>query len=908
MASPAPTRPTFEHHQDGFGVSHVRPRISWKFLTSDGTTRDWVQTGYELEVQRPGSEKAETYNIEGSQSVLVPWPSAPLQSRQSVTVRVRSFGKASGSEAESGVTSWSEPSIVETALLKKADWTASFITAAERVEQNGTLQPVRFWKNFQARAQGAETLQARLYITALGVFEVQINGQLVSNECLAPGWTSYKHRLTYRTIDVGHFLKPGSQNTICIHVGEGWYAGRLGFKGGKKFWYGDQLAALAQLEMNTVDGLHTLGTDDSWTYSTSAIQSSGIYDGEVYAHSQEAENLALAPSLVKATKILPWPEARLVTSDSPAVRVIESRNPEKVFQSPSGKTLIDFGQNLVGKLLVKDIHLPEGAHLIFRHAEVLEHGELGTRPLRFAKATDTIVGSGREIKEWSPTFTFHGFRYVEVEFPRSFVMPEISALVIHSDMKRRGHFSCSNKNVNRLHENVIWSTKGNFLSIPTDCPQRDERLGWTGDIQVFSPTASFLYDTLGFLTSWLEDVADEQLEEGRQGIPPLVVPDVIPPNWPQIPQAVWDDVTVLTPHDLYQASGDSKVLDKQFESMRAWVDRGIDRGPDGLWNFDRWQLGDWLDPGAPPEDPGNGRTDGVLVADAYLVHVTSVLAKICSILGKHELSSKYQRDAKELKERFQHKYITPAGNLMANTQTAISLAVCFDLYAQAEQVGLASAQLDKLVRMARFRIATGFAGTPLITKALTDTGRPQLAYRMLLEKTCPSWLYPVTMGATTIWERWNSMLPNGDINPGQMTSFNHYALGAVANWLHSTVGGISPLEPSWKVFLVRPIPGGNLTSADVNFDGPYGQITCTWTWKPNGSSNFELKLTVPPNSSAQVTLPSEWQALQRGNAAEVKRTVGSGDHTFTDTFDAGEWPPLPIVASNQSMPDADIAT
>ncbi|KAL1594380.1 hypothetical protein SLS60_010140 [Paraconiothyrium brasiliense] len=637
-----------------------------------------------------------------------------------------------------------------------------------------------------------------------------------------------------------------------------------------------------------------------------------IYDGETYDAREEQDNWSLPETFWESgntfgTKSLQRPAAKLFATNAAPVRITETVACREIFKSKSGKTILDFGQNLVGRLFVSHLQLDEGHEVVFRHAEVMEDDELGVRPLRTAKATDIIVGSGTLIVNWSPKFTFHGFRYAQVDgWPGELSAADIQAQVIHTDMKRRGFFSCSNASVNQLHRNVVWSTRGNFVSLPTDCPQRDERLGWTGDIQAFTPTATFLYDTMGMLESWLQDLAAEQLEDGKGAIPPLVVPEAYMPHWPHMAQAVWDDVIILTPAALYQYSADKLLLERQFESMQAWLDIGIDRAPDGLWNPDQWQLSDWLDPVAPPDDPGNARTDGVLVANEFLIRVTRIFAQLCAALGKSELAIKYTEDAARLKALFQRRYISTEGNLMGSTQTGIGLAVEYDLYgADDRQRETAAAALEKLVRTARFHVATGFAGTPIITHALTTIGKPQLAYRMLLEQTCPSWLYAVFMGATTIWERWDSMLPNRRINPGQMTSFNHYAYGSVADWLHGTVGGISPHEPGWRVIRVRPVPGGNLTSAQVSFNGPYGLVSCDWTWRDN---LFEMKLNVPPNCSAVVTLPSEIKrSYSLAEDKEAQRLVYSGVHSFRCEFNAGEWPPKPFIGSFLSMPEDHIA-
>jgi alpha-L-rhamnosidase len=348
-------------------------------------------------------------------------------------------------------------------------------------------------------------------------------------------------------------------------------------------------------------------------------------------------------------------------------------------------------------------------------------------------------------------------------------------------------------------------------------------------------------------------------------------------------------------------------LERQFDSMRSWLDEGVDRAPDGLWHPDKWQLADWLDPSAPPEDPGNGRTDSILVANAYLVHTTQVFSRLCRALGKDDLADRYNEESQRLKALFQQRYITQDGNLMSTSQTGIGLAVQFGLYPDnAAQRQTAGKALERLVRIARFNISTGFAGTPVICHALTRVGKPQLAYRMLLETRCPSWLYPIVAhDATTIWERWDSMLPDGRVNPGSMTSFNHYALGAIADWLHGTVGGISPLEPGWRVIRVRPVPGGNLRFASVAFDGPYGRVACGWTWDA-ATHAFKMTLVVPPSCSAIVTLPCEIRGdFSEGN--EPERTVGSGEHSFECLYDAGEWPPKPKIGGYQRMPPDTIA-
>ncbi|EXJ91196.1 hypothetical protein A1O1_04305 [Capronia coronata CBS 617.96] len=859
--------------------------------------------GYEIEVDRPAASAAEErgrgrYRVPGSASVLVPWPSTPLRSREQARVRVRAF-----SNMKLEPTGWSPWTLVECALLERGDWSARPITSARPLDSDvaGPLRPIRFRRTFTVSPDVAVAARSRLYITSLGVYKAFVNGRPVGDHCMAPGWTSYHHRLNYQVFDIAPLLNPSGDNVIAVEVGEGWYATRLGFSGGRRHIYGNELGLLVQLEIGGPDTERlVLVSDKSWSCNASAITRSEIYDGEVYDAREECPGWKEAPEqnhqTWHAVRELPMPQAELVAPDAPPVRVTEVIKPVALIITPTGKTVIDFGQNLVGRLLVRSLHKPRGHEVTFTHAEVLENGELGIRPLRHARCADTIVSSGEPLQNWSPQFTFHGFRYVQVDgwSPEDSDGPllldtSLCALVLQTDLVRTGYFSCSHAKVNQLHENAWRSMRGNFLSIPTDCPQRDERLGWTGDLQVFAPSANFLYNTAGMLSDWLKDLAVEQLKDVADGVPPFAVPNVLHGIFPVVPQAVWDDATILIPWALYRSYGDVGILRQQYPSMVAWLDRGVRRGPDRLWDSQLWQLGDWLDPTAPPDQPGASRTSGSLVADMYLVHVTSVLAKISDIVGEVKDARRYAADSQQLMSTFRAKYIAPSGLLVGDTQTALSLALVFDLHETREQASRAAERLAELVQFARFRVSTGFAGTPVITHALTKSGYHQMAYRMLLEKNRPSWMYPISMGATTVWERWDSMLPDGSINPGEMTSFNHYALGSVINWLHECVAGVSPLEPGWKTFRAAPIPGGTIDHAEASYETPYGRVECHWSIRDG--DHFELSLLVPANSRALVIMPHE-----RTQDPDVSgKWVGSGRHRFQSRWDhLAQWSPKPL--------------
>lgn len=602
-------RPTFEQHHDGFGIQFSRPRISWRFSCTDEDVHDWEQCAYDIEIRNTDSNIIQCVHIESQDSVLVPWPEgcASLKSRDRRQVRVRCYGTSTvGSHTvDIAITEWSEWSYVEAALLDKRDWQAKLITPANKISLNddGSARPLCFRKCFKL-PDGEKIARARLYITGHGVYQAYINGEGVGDQCMAPGWQSYDKRQHYQVFDVASALEASEENVIGVEVGPGWYASALSWAQ-RRFTYGDELGTLAQLEVTSQDGTKTtICSDNTWKSFTSAITSSEIYAGEVFDQNIGRDLngwntfTAFNDHSWSAVKTSPRPTATLISPNSAPVRITQRIMPAKIFKSPSGKTLIDFGQNLVGRLHIRRLRKSTGK-VIFRHAEVLEHGELCTRPLRGAKATDTIICNGDVLEDWTPKFTFHGFRYVEVTgwsstdkieplTPRS-----LFAEVMHSDMQQTGWFSCSNEDVNKLHENARWGMRGNFLSVPTDCPQRDERMGWTGDLNIFTPSANFLYDTAGVVGNWLEDLYADQMDESefwKKGVVPFVVPNCIrkheadDPFWNPTPNAVWADVAVMTPCELHQTFGDIEVLKRQYESMKAYLQDGISYGEDGLWD------------------------------------------------------------------------------------------------------------------------------------------------------------------------------------------------------------------------------------------------------------------------------------------------------------------------------------
>jgi alpha-L-rhamnosidase len=513
---------------------------------------------------------------------------------------------------------------------------------------------------------------------------------------------------------------------------------------------------------------------------------------------------------------------------------------------------------------------------VLRHAEVLEHGELGVRPLRHAEATDRYVVSGGGSETYEPTFTMHGFRYVEVTgWPGRLDPAAFRAIVCHSDLARTGWFECSDALLSKFHENVVWSMRGNFVDVPTDCPQRDERLGWTGDLQVFAPTACFLYDCAEFVDSWLADLAVEQQAIGT--VPPYVpwVQLMFPPK----PAAAWGDAAAVVPWVLYERYGDVDALRRHFASMRAWVDEvAALAGPDHLWNTG-FQLGDWLDPAAPRDRPADTRTDAYLIATAYHAHTARIVAQAADVLGKADDRAHYERLAVEIVDAFNREYVTPAGRLASDSQTAFALALVFDLLPGAAQRRNAAARLVELVRQDGYRIGTGFVGTPLVCDALVSEGFHDDAYHLLTQQECPSWLYPVTMGGTTIWERWDSMLPDGSINTGEMTSFNHYALGAVADFLHRVVAGLAPAAPGYRVVRFAPRPGGGIASAAARLHTRLGEVAIRWE---RHGTRLDVELEVPAGARGTVDIEGC-----------PTTDIGPGSHHLVGTCRAAGDDPLP---------------
>lgn len=778
-------------------------------------------------------------------------PGGPLASRERRWFRVRC--RIDGVDSE-----WSTPVTVEAGLLDADDWSATPITMPG---DRGGIEKSPSPMLRQSFSIDRPVAAARLYATSLGVHEFTIDGRRVGADFLAPGWTAYQERLLACTYDVTDLLDVGA-HAIGVVLGDGWYRGRLGWNpDGDRCHYGTELAVLGQLEITFDDGTtRTLGTDTGWLSGTGSVLQADIYDGctiDLRRHAAGWDLPGSAPdgwtpaveSTLDIATVEPWSAA--------PIREIETR-PVSLERIGDRTTRIDVGQNISGFVRVT-VAGAEGDTVEIRHAEVVESsGELHTRALRSAEATDRFVLASDAETVLTPVFTFHGFRYAEIVADARIVAVE--AVAISSAMGPRSEFWCDHGGLRQLESNVRWSQRDNFVGLPTDCPQRDERLGWTGDAQAFASTASVLFDARAFWKSWLRDLAIEQTDAGV----PSVVPNVVMDGEPEYGRAGWADAATIVPWAVYEAFGDLGVLQAQLPSMERWVrtlagkvgDRGLLGG--------EFQFGDWLDPDAPGNAPHLAKTDGDFLANAFFTHSADLTARAAALLGESALAAEMQGLADDMRRRTWTEWADHA----ASTQTGCAVGIELEIAPVDERPALA-AQLSDLVLAADGAVSTGFLGTPLVLPALSRHGHLRAAFTMLLRTGVRSWLYQVANGATTIWERWDAILPDGSIHDGvmaplddaeamseegHMLSFNHYAYGAVVDWIYRNVGGLSPIvdRPGYEHFRVAPRPTSQVTEARLAIDTRFGRAAIDW--RVDGGM-LEIRLEVPFGTHAVLDLP-----------------------------------------------------
>jgi len=839
-----------EYKENPLGIDARKPRLSWQLVSSARGVR---QSAYEIRVAR--TEAA----VRGGHDLV--WTSGRVASEESTQRGYEGPALGSGQryywqvrvwDGAGTASPWSSSGYWEMGLLEPSDWKASWIEP-DLPEDPKTSGPAPMLR--RAFKLTGIVARARAYVTSHGLYELHLNGQRVGDQLFTPGWTSFNKRLQYQTYDVTSFLKKGD-NAVGVLLGNGWYRGDL--PGGRRNVYGDRLGLLLQIEVAYKDGRRQMvGSDGSWKAATGPILMSEIYHGETYDARLERSGWT-GPGFDdgewSGVKTVEHRKDDLIAPAGPPVRRIETVRPVKIFKTPTGDTVVDLGQNMVGWLQLK-VQGPAGATVTLRHAEVLDkEGNFYTANLRVAKQTlrYTLRGGGPETFE--PHFTFFGFRYVAVEgYPGELSPESLTGVVIHSDMAPSGALETSSPLVNQLQHNIQWGQKGNFLDVPTDCPQRDERLGWTGDAQAFARTAAFNMDVASFFTKWTKDVAADQYPNGSV---PHVIPDVLTrPGNVAAGSAGWADAAVIVPWTMYLSYGDRRILEDQYASMARWLEYVRQRaGDDFIWDGDV-HFGDWLAYTAPSREarsyPG-ATTSKDLIATAFFAHSTDLLQRIARILGREQDAARYGELLSKIKSAFQAEYVTSRGRVGEATQTAYVLALQFDLLPE----GMRRTAAERLAREVRERkhLTTGFLGTPYLCHVLSRYGYLDEAYMLLNREEYPSWLYPVKQGATTIWERWDGQKPDGTFQDVSMNSFNHYAYGAVGEWMYRVMAGIEIDEaaPGYEHILIQPQPGGGFTSVKASHETPYGKLASAWTFK---DGRFELAVEVPPNTTATVRLP-----------------------------------------------------
>jgi alpha-L-rhamnosidase len=691
--------------------------------------------------------------------------------------------------------------------------------------------------------------KATLHITAHGLYEASIGDKRIGNAYLTPGWTEYNKRLEYQSYDVTGMLKKGD-NTVTVSVGNGWYRGVFGFE--MHDFYGKELALLAQLEITYADGKkEIIGTDASWKCGTGPVQANSINHGEMVNGNKSI-------TCDKPVTIANIGYDKLVADTSVHVTKHESFKPVKVITTPKGETVLDFGQNLVGWVVV-NASGKKGDSIHLLHAEVLDKaGNFYMDNMRTAKVKASYILTGKK-QLYEPHFTYFGFRYVKVMGGTGTIIPDdFTAVALYADMKPSGTFECSNPMLNKLQQNIVWGQRGNFLCIPTDCPQRDERLGWTGDAQVFSRTAAFNYDVNQYLSHWLADLALNQLPNGSV---PHVIPDVLNGAGGS---TGWADSSTIIPWTLYEVYGNKQILETQYPSMKAWVEFMRKGSNNNLWNTS-WHFGDWLSYRDPQDDGTDAITNKQEIAQCFYAHSTQLLINAATVLNKKDDVAFYTSLLEKIKEAYRHEYITGSGRLLSDTQTAYVLALHFDMLPEGNRAAAAKYLADNIHNY-KDHLTTGFLGTPYLCHVLSRFGYTDLAYTLLLQDTFPSWLYPVKMGATTIWERWDGIKTDGSFQTTYMNSFNHYAYGAIGDWMYQNIAGIQLGSPGYKDIVIKPVPGGGLTWCKASYDCPNGKIAVDW--KLN-AGKLVLDVTIPKGSTATLMLPN-------GKAKQVS----SGTHHF----------------------------
>lgn len=841
---------TVEYRKTPIGIDAEHPRFSWKL---DSTEKATMQTAWQIRVSAEGETVWDTGRVQSQQSICVPYAGRTLAPATRYRVSLLAVDNH-GEQAEA--ESW-----FETGLMGGGRIQGEWITHGF---EDGLEPCAVFNKRFTVAKPLAKV---RLYASALGVYEFEINGKPGSNVHLAPGWTCYQERIQYQTYEIDPADLASGENILSFTVGNGWYKGVLGFFNQGNH-YGNRTALIAQMDLIYQDGTReSIGTDGTWESTTGVIRYSEWYHGEVIDYTAGEQEIRPAVVYAQSKEVL------AAQQDEP-VRITKRLRGQRCFVTPRGETVIDFGQNLAG-VVEAHIQAERGTRVVIRHAEALdENGNLYTANLRTAKATDTFVCSGGE-DVFRPKFTSHGFRYIAVEGLGTKIDPmDFTACAWHTDLQQTGFFHCSNEDVNRLWQNIDWTMRSNYIDIPTDCPQRDERLGYTGDAQLFLSTAVCHRNVELFYEKWLRDL---KYEQARVNGVPTCVPNVIGPNSAGI--AIWHDAATVIPWTLYETYGDKTVLEEQFDSMVSCVEysRSL-AGEDGLIKSGQ-QLGDWvsMDVARGPmtrwkDEVWNlelvekiGATDPFFVANVYYANSVWIVAKTAAILGKEKEADKYRELYETVLAAVREEYITKTGRLVSETQTGCALALAFGI-AEEKDRGKILAALTENLRQRKNHLMTGFVGTRILCKVLSENGVHDVAGSVFLKEDCPSWLYSVKLGATTVWELWDGVNPDGSFNPFEMNSLNQYAYASIGDWIFRDLCGLDCVEPGYKKSRIRPRLISGIPEMKASIETVYGAVSCEISCY---DKRYKVDLHIPENTTALVCLPER-----------EEEELGSGDYHF----------------------------
>ena len=860
---------TCEYRINPLGIDVLQPRLSWQIQSDQRGTR---QTAYQI-LAAPTEAGLDigsgllwdSGKIESDQSIHVPYRGSMLVSGQRVYWKVRVWDEA-GKGFESASAWW------EIGLLERTDWKAQWIGAPFWGGPRTSSPALYLRKEF---GLPKPFVSARLYATAIGLYECHVNSVRVGDAILTPGWTDYFKRIQYQVYDVTELLRSGA-NAFGAILGDGWGVGHIAWLGRRHYAEHPQL--LAQIVVTYVDGSQEfIGTDKNWRATQGPILEADMLMGESYDARRELIDWS-KPGYEDASwwpvEILADQGAALVATNGPVVQRQETLRPVSIHKIPASQPrwVFDLGQNMVGwvRLAVRG---EEGTTITIRYAEALNpNGTLYTANLRTARSTDHYTLRGGEEEIWEPRFTFHGFRYVELAgFPDHPTKNTLTGIVIHSEMPQIGVFECSDPLINQLQHNIVWSQKGNFIDIPTDCPQRDERLGWTGDAQAFIRTAVFNRGVAGFFTKWARDLEDAQSPEGPY---PLVAPNL--PTWTIGVDGgpAWADAGVICPWTIYQCYGDIRLLEERYASMQRFVDFLSQTSQAGLRCYPDYPgqrgHGDWL--ALDGSDGREGGTSKELIGTAFFAYSSGLLARIALILDRSEDALRYEALFKEAREAFIKRFVHADGTIEGGTQTSYVLALEFDLLPN-ELRPLAAAELVQNIQDREDHLSTGFVGTPYINWVLSKMDYLDVAYALLKQTTWPSWLYSVTQGGTTIWERWDGWTQEKGFQDPKMNSFNHYAYGAIGAWMYAVIGGIDldPEQPGYKHIVMHPCPGGGLTYATAQLDSMYGTIRSAWTQE---KGRFNWDIIVPANTTATIYIPAKDVSLVMEDEQPLENVSG----------------------------------